>query len=52
MVQDHNPNSPHGIKMGESAPNFQLEDVDGNFFSLKEELTERPILINFFRGHY
>src|SRR5947208_5457685 len=37
------------IEIGEKAPHFTLEDVNGNRFSLTEALSRGPVIIVFFK---
>ena len=34
-------------QVGRSAPNFKLQDLDGNYVSLKNELGDGPVLLSF-----
>jgi len=49
----NNPNNVlGGLKQGDLAPNFELEDQGGNLISLYEELEERPVLLVFYRADW
>ena len=38
------------LKVGESAPEFSLPDVNGKLVELKSLLTQGPVVISFYRG--
>lgn len=38
------------VKAGETAPEFALEDADGNTVSSAELLTQGPLIVSFYRG--
>ena len=49
----NNPNNVlGGLKEGDIAPDFELEDQDGNLVSLYKELDERPVLLVFYRADW
>jgi len=39
------------LTAGTKAPDFELKAMDGKRFSLQEELTHRPVVLAFFKGH-
>ena len=40
------------LKVGESAPEFSLPDVNGNLVELKGLLAQGPVVISFYRGQW
>jgi len=40
------------LKIGESAPDFSLPDVNGSPVKLKDLLTHGPVVISFYRGQW
>lgn len=38
--------------VGDPAPDFQLQDEDGNNVTLKRLTRRGPVLIHFYRGHW
>jgi hypothetical protein len=40
------------LKVGESAPEFSLPDVNGNLVDLKGLLAQGPVVISFYRGQW
>jgi peroxiredoxin len=40
------------IKVGESAPEFSLPDVNGKLVELKGLLDHGPVVISFYRGQW
>lgn len=52
MVKEYNSNPDFGIPILSQAPEIEAKDVDGRPFSLNSAYTQKPILLNFFRGHY
>jgi len=54
MVDEHvhNPKANFGLEVGEKVPFFEIDDVDGRSINIAKLYAERPVLLNFFRGHY
>lgn len=48
----HNPKAHFGLEVGEKAPFFEIEDVDGQLINIEALYSQQPVLLNFFRGHY
>jgi peroxiredoxin len=44
--------SSRALKAGDHAPNFRLQDSEGNNFSLAERLKEGPVVVSFYRGDW
>ena len=42
--------SKNFLKKGDKAPNWELKDIDGDAYSLDDELYEGPVIISFYRG--
>jgi len=40
------------IKKGDKAPDFMLNDVNGNAVNLKERLSGGPVVLGFYRGRW
>ncbi|MEM0967725.1 MAG: hypothetical protein AAF191_04300 [Verrucomicrobiota bacterium] len=40
------------IKTGDSFPDFDLQDGEGTSYQSENLFGDRPIIINFFRGHW
>jgi len=40
------------VKVGERAPEFSLQDTDGNTVTLKELLARGPVVLSFYRGRW
>ena len=40
------------LKVGESAPDFSLPDVNGNLVKLMGLLAQGPVVISFYRGQW
>lgn len=51
MEKPH-PNADRLLKVGETAPDFALENTDGVVYSLSEETAVRPVVIVFYRGDW
>ena len=41
-----------GLKLGDTAPDFTLIDVNGTAFNLYSKLEEDPVVVSFFRGSW
>ena len=39
-------------KVGQPAPDFELEDTDGQVVSLESLVTSRPVILAFYRGRW
>lgn len=52
MVNSYYANEKYGLAENSIAPNFELKDIDGKLFDLKEELNHSSVMLNFFRGHF
>jgi len=51
-MAEHPNNSLGGLKVGDVAPDFKLEDENGEGVSLEESLKEGPVLIVFYRADW
>jgi hypothetical protein len=40
------------VQVGDEAPDFSLKNADGKEFSLKELLSEGPLVLSFYRGKW
>ena len=40
------------VKVGDEAPDFSLQNADGQEFGLKELLSQGPVVLNFYRGKW
>jgi len=40
------------VKKGDKAPDFSLNDINGNAVHLKERLSEGPVVLGFYRGRW
>jgi len=40
------------LKVGESAPDFELGTADGRVLSLESLVTSRPVILAFYRGRW
>jgi cytochrome oxidase Cu insertion factor (SCO1/SenC/PrrC family) len=40
------------VKVGDEAPHFSLKNADGREFTLKELLSEGPVVLSFYRGKW
>ncbi len=40
------------VKKGDKAPDFMLNDVNGNAVNLKERLSGGPVVLGFYRGRW
>ena len=40
------------VKVGESAPDFELENFDGSILRLRDELNNGAVLLDIYRGHW
>ena len=40
------------LKVGQSAPEFSLPDVNGNLVALKGLLARGPVVVSFYRGQW
>jgi hypothetical protein len=40
------------LQTGDKAPDFKLEDSNGNPISLQEMRRQGPVILKFFRGHW
>lgn len=40
------------LKVGDEAPDFSLRDGNGTFFTLRELVGEKPLVVNFYRGFW
>jgi cytochrome oxidase Cu insertion factor (SCO1/SenC/PrrC family) len=40
------------LKVGESAPDFELGATDGQVVSLESLVTSRPVILTFYRGRW
>ena len=40
------------LKVGQPAPDFELEDTDGQVVSLESLVTSRPVILAFYRGRW
>ncbi|MGB5302065.1 MAG: hypothetical protein WBO43_12390 [Gemmatimonadota bacterium] len=40
------------LKVGESAPDFELGTADGRVLSLESLVTSRPVILTFYRGRW
>ena len=40
------------VKVGDLAPDFSLENADGQEFSLKDLLSHGPVVLSFYRGKW
>jgi len=40
------------VKVGQSAPDFRLENIDGQRISLSEFRGKKNVLLVFYRGHW
>ena len=40
------------VKVGDQAPDFSLQNADGQEFRLKELLSQGPVVLNFYRGKW
>jgi hypothetical protein len=42
----------HIVKKGDKAPDFSLNDINGNIVNLKEKLSVGPVVLGFYRGRW
>ncbi len=42
----------HVLKVGDRAPDFQLNNAEGRIISSKELLTQGPLILSFYRGKW
>jgi len=49
---DRKAKEAEGLNIGEKAPGFAAKDQQNNTFSLKEGLTNGPVVMIFYRGHW
>jgi peroxiredoxin len=42
----------HVLKVGDNAPEFELENVDENVIRLKDLLANGPLVLSFYRGRW
>lgn len=42
----------HIVKTGDKAPDFMLNDINGNPVNLKEKLSGGPVVLGFYRGRW
>jgi len=40
------------VKVGDQAPDFSLQNADGQVFSLKDLLSHGPVVLSFYRGKW
>lgn len=40
------------VKKGDKAPDFSLNDINGNVVNLKERLSGGPVVLGFYRGRW
>jgi hypothetical protein len=40
------------VKKGDKAPDFMLNDINGNTVNLKEKLSRGPVVLGFYRGRW
>lgn len=40
------------VKQGDKAPDFMLDDINGNPVTLKEKLSGGPVVLGFYRGRW
>ena len=40
------------VKVGDQAPDFALQNADGQEFRLKELLSQGPVVLSFYRGKW
>lgn len=40
------------VKVGETAPDFELQDAEGNEITLAGKLAKGPLVLTFYRGHW
>ncbi len=45
-------NFPTGLKKGDKAPLFKLQQADGSWFNVENELKKGPVVIVFYRGQW
>ncbi len=42
----------HIVKKRDKAPDFSLNDINGNIVNLKEKLSVGPVVLGFYRGRW
>lgn len=42
----------HGLQIGDTAPDFSANDMEGNPFVLNKQLKKGPVVLVFYRGHW
>jgi len=51
-IETKNSNIPHGLKVGDKAPDFTGYDQDGKQVELKKILDHGPVILFFYRGKW
>jgi cytochrome oxidase Cu insertion factor (SCO1/SenC/PrrC family) len=46
------PTDPERVKVGQPAPDFTLEDVDGNKITLSDFRGKKSVVLVFYRGYW